>query len=73
MNLTLLFYFVIYCLYISTFKCESDKEFGTLRLIHVIFRHGHRTPNYFYPNDPYNEKTFFPFGVGGLTNVSFQI
>lgn len=35
-----------------------------------IFRHGTRTPADTYPNDPYLNFTFDPFGWGALTNVS---
>jgi hypothetical protein len=49
---------------------SSDEQDGTLRLIHVIFRHGHRTPADTYPNDPYAKHSFEPFGWGQLTNVS---
>ncbi|KAI5711480.1 hypothetical protein M8J76_003432 [Diaphorina citri] len=48
---------------------SSDEQDGTLRLIHVIFRHGHRTPADTYPNDPYAKHSFEPFGWGQLTNV----
>ncbi|GLV36907.1 uncharacterized protein CBL_02258 [Carabus blaptoides fortunei] len=39
-----------------------------LRLLHVILRHGQRTPADTYPNDPYITQTFEPFGWGQLTN-----
>lgn len=32
-------------------------------------RHGARTPQSTYPNDPYINETFFPYGWGQLTNV----
>lgn len=38
-----------------------------------IFRHGNRTPDSvseLYPNDPYLNYTFHPYGWGQLTNVS---
>ncbi|XP_050308170.1 venom acid phosphatase Acph-1-like [Anthonomus grandis grandis] len=44
----------------------------TLMLSHVIFRHGNRTPNSFqelYPNDPYLNETYYPYGLGQLTNA----
>ncbi|XP_061391753.1 lysosomal acid phosphatase-like [Musca vetustissima] len=33
-----------------------------------LFRHGPRTPVNTYPNDPYINETFFPYGWGHLTN-----
>jgi len=35
-----------------------------------LFRHGPRTPVSTYPNDPYINETYEPFGWGALTNVS---
>lgn len=40
---------------------------STLRLLHVIFRHGQRTPADTYPNDPYVNFNFAPVGWGQLT------
>ncbi|XP_025075238.1 LOW QUALITY PROTEIN: uncharacterized protein LOC105431612 [Pogonomyrmex barbatus] len=41
-----------------------------LKLINVVFRHGDRTPdnNEMYPNDPHLNCSFFPEGLGQLTN-----
>ncbi|XP_063930430.1 testicular acid phosphatase homolog [Zophobas morio] len=39
-----------------------------LQLLHVILRHGARTPADTYPNDPYINETLFPVGWGQLTN-----
>ncbi|XP_017773883.1 PREDICTED: venom acid phosphatase Acph-1-like [Nicrophorus vespilloides] len=36
--------------------------------VHTIFRHGERTTYKFYPNDPNINDTFYPVGMGGLTN-----
>uniref|UniRef100_A0A1A9ZSA4 Acid phosphatase n=1 Tax=Glossina pallidipes TaxID=7398 RepID=A0A1A9ZSA4_GLOPL len=41
----------------------------TLQLVHVLFRHGPRTPVNTYPNDPYIRETFHPYGWGHLTNA----
>lgn len=35
-------------------------------------RHGARTPQSTYPNDPYINQTFFPYGWGQLTNVRIK-
>lgn len=34
-----------------------------------VFRHGPRTPADTYPNDPYVNETFAPYGWGQITNV----
>ncbi|KAB0791597.1 hypothetical protein PPYR_03397 [Photinus pyralis] len=39
-----------------------------LKLIHIIYRHGIRTPADTYPNDPYANSEFYPSGWGQLTN-----
>ncbi|KAF5290084.1 hypothetical protein FQA39_LY14865 [Lamprigera yunnana] len=38
-----------------------------LKLVHVIFRHGIRTPADTYPKDPYINNTWFPIGWGQVT------
>ncbi|XP_014239338.1 venom acid phosphatase Acph-1-like isoform X2 [Cimex lectularius] len=40
----------------------------SLKLVHLVFRHGERTPASTYPNDPYINDTFSPYGWGQLTN-----
>lgn len=39
-----------------------------LKQVHVVFRHGQRTPADTYPNDPLVNSTFTPYGWGQLTN-----
>ncbi|XP_017072357.1 venom acid phosphatase Acph-1 [Drosophila eugracilis] len=41
---------------------------STLKLVHVLFRHGPRTPVNTYPKDPYINETYEPYGWGALTN-----
>ncbi|XP_022919448.2 venom acid phosphatase Acph-1-like [Onthophagus taurus] len=40
----------------------------TLKVLHVVFRHGDRSPDQLYPNDIYTEETFYPMRIGELTN-----
>ncbi|CAB0018563.1 unnamed protein product [Nesidiocoris tenuis] len=40
---------------------------ATLKLLHIIFRHGDRTPVYSYANDPYRDHQW-EGGKGALTN-----
>jgi hypothetical protein len=51
-----------------------DANHETLRLVHVFFRHGSRTPELkdAYPTDPYTFETFAPMGWGALTNKGKQ-
>uniref|UniRef100_A0A1Y1NBG3 acid phosphatase n=1 Tax=Photinus pyralis TaxID=7054 RepID=A0A1Y1NBG3_PHOPY len=56
---------IICCCAPLTICEESDSE---IILVHAIFRHGERTPSRSYPTDPYKNETFYPIGLGGLTN-----
>ncbi|XP_018564769.1 venom acid phosphatase Acph-1 [Anoplophora glabripennis] len=60
---------VLFCLFLCplAYVLRNDDE-GELLLVSVIFRHGARTTYSFYPNDPYKNETFYPFGKGHLTN-----
>ncbi|KAL1506684.1 hypothetical protein ABEB36_006004 [Hypothenemus hampei] len=51
---------------------DVDQISNTLIQSHIIFRHGNRTPDSFqelYPNDPYLNETYYPYGLGQLTNA----
>jgi hypothetical protein len=48
---------------------SADDDTKDLQLLHVILRHGARTPATTYPKDPYVTETFYPVGWGQLTNV----
>lgn len=38
-----------------------------LRLVHLVYRHGDRTPINPYPNDPYKDRKYWTVGFGQLT------
>uniref|UniRef100_A0A914Z5F7 Lysosomal acid phosphatase n=1 Tax=Panagrolaimus superbus TaxID=310955 RepID=A0A914Z5F7_9BILA len=44
----------------------------TLRLVHVIWRHGDRTPSILLPTDPTNGINSWPLGLGELTKKGIQ-
>ncbi|KAK5638667.1 hypothetical protein RI129_012962 [Pyrocoelia pectoralis] len=47
-------------------KCEDvDELLGVI----VFYRHGDRAPLVLYQTDPYNESTYWPMGLGQLTNL----
>ncbi|KAL5278624.1 hypothetical protein ACFFRR_003323 [Megaselia abdita] len=48
-------------------RFDSSKK-DTLQLLHIVFRHGARTPADTYPLDPYVNETFYPNGWGQVTN-----
>jgi len=54
------------------FKTSPNTTHSTLELVHIVFRHGIRTPVDTYPNDPYLKDSFEPTGWGHVTNVSEQ-
>ncbi|XP_026831711.1 prostatic acid phosphatase isoform X2 [Drosophila erecta] len=45
---------------------------GQLKFVHVIFRHGDRTPVDPYPLDPWGDRKFWSTGWGQLTNLGKQ-
>ncbi|KAK5649216.1 hypothetical protein RI129_000245 [Pyrocoelia pectoralis] len=62
-----------FCLTIFIFSlvwCAEVNNVSTLKYVHLLFRHGHRTPinNMTYPTDPHKDETFHPYGFGTLTN-----
>ncbi|XP_075160925.1 prostatic acid phosphatase [Haematobia irritans] len=50
------------------FSTKVDTENSTLELVHIVLRHGPRTPVDTYPNDPYLHSGFEPTGWGHVTN-----
>ncbi|KAK5649215.1 hypothetical protein RI129_000244 [Pyrocoelia pectoralis] len=68
-----IFVFVILCLYTILISIESYKTHDSLKLLHVLFRHGDRTPVKFrYPTDPYKKEKYDPYGFSQLTNTGKQ-
>jgi len=47
---------------------SADDDTKELKLVHIIFRHGIRTPADTYPNDPHINDTLYPTGWGQITN-----
>ena len=46
-----------------------DNELKGLKLVHLLYRHGDRTPCGGYPTDPYSDPSNWPVGLGQLTSV----
>ncbi|CAG9762247.1 unnamed protein product [Ceutorhynchus assimilis] len=66
---TLLLILVFYCLSAVSGAPKTTDE-DTLVLVHILFRHGNRTPDSIpYKNDPIsNESYYMPYGMGQITN-----
>ncbi|KAG5883754.1 hypothetical protein JTB14_023176 [Gonioctena quinquepunctata] len=52
---------------LGAFQTSAD-EGKSLQMVHVVMRHGRRTPASTYPKDPYINETFYPVGWGQITN-----
>lgn len=52
------------------YKTRPNTTNSTLELVHIVFRHGIRTPVDTFPKDPYIKDSFKPTGWGHVTNVS---
>lgn len=50
----------------------NDSRGFAVQQVHVVFRHGQRTPADTYPTDPLINETFAPYGWGQLTNYGKQ-
>ncbi|XP_034106762.1 prostatic acid phosphatase [Drosophila albomicans] len=50
------------------FKTRPNTTNSTLELVHIVFRHGIRTPVDTFPRDPYVKDNFKPTGWGHVTN-----
>ncbi|CRK95747.1 CLUMA_CG009204, isoform A [Clunio marinus] len=79
-SIMIIFLVILSCLSLIGVSSKSHNEDSfskrdenlELKLVHVLFRHGSRTPADTYPNDPHVNETFDPFGWGQLTNVGKQ-
>jgi len=45
-----------------------DQDLSGLQLVHLLYRHGDRTPIKPYPTDPYKDSSHWPVGFGQLTS-----
>ncbi|XP_017842057.2 prostatic acid phosphatase [Drosophila busckii] len=50
------------------YRTHPNTTNSTLELVHIVFRHGIRTPVDTFPTDPYIKDTFEPTGWGHVTN-----
>eukprot|EP00092_Neocalanus_flemingeri_P076897 GFUD01095429.1.p1 GENE.GFUD01095429.1~~GFUD01095429.1.p1 ORF type:complete len:410 (+),score=111.59 GFUD01095429.1:112-1341(+) len=48
---------------------SAENDLAGLKLVHLLYRHGDRTPCGSYPTDPYKDPSNWPVGPGQLTSV----
>jgi len=53
---------------LSTWTSLDYPDIEGLKLVHLLYRHGDRTPIDCYPNDPYKAPSHWPVGFGQLTS-----
>ena len=54
---------------ILAIPCNSlDQDLSGLQLVHLLYRHGDRTPIKPYATDPYKDSSHWPVGFGQLTS-----
>jgi len=58
---------LLYCLAYTSVAVEN--ELDGLKMVHLLYRHGDRTPCGGYPTDPYKDRSNWPVGPGQLTSV----
>ncbi|XP_031638619.1 lysosomal acid phosphatase-like [Contarinia nasturtii] len=64
----------VHCGFHNCYLADQSEEQENDQLIfaHVIYRHGDRSPNKSYPNDPYSSEHLWPDGWGQLTKRGMQ-
>jgi len=55
--------------FLMDFIMSEDGSLEGLKLVHLLYRHGERTPRGGYPTDPYKDPSNWPVGLGQLTSV----
>jgi len=59
---------VLLGLVVSYHSAYSLNDAGSVIFVNLIWRHGDRTPVFFYDSDPYKNEENWPEGIGELTN-----
>ncbi|RWS06936.1 lysosomal acid phosphatase-like protein 3, partial [Dinothrombium tinctorium] len=59
---------ILITLWLSAYKSFADDS-EHLLCVAIVSRHGDRTPVKFYPNDPYRNESYWPDGLGELTQM----
>ncbi|KAJ8313735.1 hypothetical protein KUTeg_008296 [Tegillarca granosa] len=70
-NNRLFTYFVVVLSNFAITVHATNTETDTLRLVHLLYRHGDRSPAHSYPGNPVKESDW-PQGFGQLTQIGIQ-
>lgn len=60
--------FTVLAAYLVFGDSNDQQALASIRQVHILFRHGHRTPTDTYPKDPHRAHDW-PGGLGALTTV----
>ncbi|XP_066905315.1 uncharacterized protein [Halyomorpha halys] len=60
--------FLVFLQFSYGLKIEEHEDCGELVFTSILYRHGERTPEVPYTNDPYKNDSYWPIGWGQLTN-----
>jgi len=72
MDFYFFFSFVLCVSLLEPLSHVSAKAPDTLKLVHMVYRHGDRAPVQLYPNDPYQDPSNWPVSWGQLLNEGKQ-
>ncbi|XP_015117780.1 uncharacterized protein LOC107041654 [Diachasma alloeum] len=65
-------FFLFFISIIISLSKADNPELGTIIFANILYRHGVKTPEVSYPNDPWKNESLWPVPFGELTNLGKQ-